>query len=329
MKLMLLIAGLAAVAISALALIGVATGRPAARRYPLYGWLAVATIAAFEVMLALHVAWVATLFTAVMWTAYIAAVDAAVYRRRGDSLLHHGSAFAAMAALSIPAWLIFELYNLRLRNWTYVGVPDDFWPFALGAAWAFATIFPGIFETADLLHCAWAKRLRCRPWQKRARWSWVGLGVVLLAAPLAMPARLAPYLFAPAWAGFIFLLEPLQHALGWPSLLTDLERGRPGRTIALLLAGAICGFFWEFWNYWAAGRWVYIFPILHRYRIFAMPAPGFIGFPPFALECFSLYVVLAASLLPAGSRAVLLPEAILGAGRGATALGTCDQSMLR
>ncbi len=309
MTTMLLAAGLAATALSALALLALALGRPAVRRYPLYGWLGLGAMALFELLLALHVAWLATFFTAVMWTAYIAAVDAAVYRRRGDSLLHRPAGFAAMAALSVPAWLLFELYNLRLRNWAYVGVPHNFWRFALGAAWAFATIFPGIFETADLIHCGWAQRLRCRPWRAGARWSGAVLGAVLLLAPLAAPLRWAPYLFALVWAGFIFLLEPVQRALGWPSLLRDLEAGRPGRALALLLGGAACGFFWEFWNYWAAARWVYVFPILHHDRVFAMPFPGFLGFPPFAIECFGLYGVLAGALLPSAFRLTLLPEA--------------------
>lgn len=304
---MLLALGLAAAAAAALAVVLLARGEPAARRFPAYGWTGLAAMAAFEALLALRVAWLATFFTAVMWTAYIAVTDAAVFRRRGDSMLRHAGGFAAMAMLSIPAWLIFELYNLRLANWVYEGVPRNFWRFALGAAWAFATIFPGIFETADLIHCGWAQRLRCRPWRPGARWRWAAIGAALLLVPLLAPRHLAAYLFALVWAGFIFLLEPVQRALGWPSLLADFEAGRPGRAVALLLGGAICGFFWEFWNFWAGARWVYIFPIFHRYRVFAMPLPGFAGFPPFAIECFGLYVVLSGALLPRACRLALLP----------------------
>jgi hypothetical protein len=312
---MLLFAGLAATAASAVGLVLLVRAQPAVGRFPRFGWVALAAMAAAELMLALHVVWVATFFTALIWTAYIAAADAAVFRLRGGSLLHQGGGFVAMAVLSVPAWLIFELYNVRLRNWAYVGVPHDFWRFALGACWAFATIFPGIFETADLIHSAWARRLRCRPWPRRGYGGWAALGAVLLLAPLRAPAAWAPYLFGLVWAGFVLLLEPLQRALGWPSLLADLEAGRPGRLAALLAGGAICGFFWEFWNYWAAARWVYVFPILHHYRIFAMPFPGFLGFPPFALECFSLYVVLAGALLPPAQRQSLLPEDASGPSR--------------
>lgn len=304
----LLVLGLVAVALCAGALVWLALRRPGVEPYPVYGWCGLAGLAACELLLALHVAWVAEFFTALAWSAYIAIVDAAVYRLRGRSLLtRRAEAFVAMAALSVPGWLVFEAYNLRLRNWVYTGVPGRFWVFALGAVWAFATIYPGIFETAELIHAGWAEKLHWRRWQPRAAWPLVLLGAILLLAPLAAPAAWAPYLFGLAWVGFIFLLDPLNRALGWPSLLDDLARGCPGRGAALLGAGAACGFFWEFWNYWAQGKWQYVFPILHRYRVFEMPVVGFLGFPPFALECFTVYVFLAHALLPRRWRAELFP----------------------
>lgn len=273
-------------------------------RYPWYGWVSLAALAALEwLLLVARAPVIETFFTALIWTAYIGAVDAAVYRWRGDSLLHHGSAFWAMAGLSIPAWLIFEAFNFHLQNWAYVGVPKQFWELALGAGWAFATILPGIIETADLIEAAWAERLRCRRWRRLRTAPLATAGVILLLIPLLLPVHWAAYLFASVWAGFIVLLEPLHRDWGWPSLLADLEAGRPGRLVALLLAGGACGFFWEFWNYWAQARWEYIFPIFQRWRIFAMPIPGFLGFPPFAVECFGLYVLLAHTLLPPSWRA--------------------------
>ncbi|MGH9393743.1 MAG: hypothetical protein ACRD1E_06190 [Terriglobales bacterium] len=301
---MLVEIGVGLAAGSAALLASIALRAPAAAPFPGYGWWGLGAMAGLEALLALRTPGVTAFFTALIWTAYIAAADAAVFRLRGESLLRQGRAFAAMALLSVPIWVIFEIYNLRLRNWDYVGVPGRFWLFALGAGWAFATILPGIFETADLLHCAWASRLRWRPWETSG-WPWMAAGAACLVAPLLAPVRWAPLLFAPVWIGFALLLEPVNRDRGWPSLLLELERGRPGRLLALLASGAICGFFWEFWNYWAGARWEYIFPILHRDRIFAMPAPGFLGFPPFALECFALYVFLAHALLPEEWRARL------------------------
>ncbi|MGH9520877.1 MAG: hypothetical protein ACRD2D_14570 [Terriglobales bacterium] len=310
---MLLGIGLMATAVCAAGLVWLGASGRSAGRWPRYGNAGLIALVVLELLLALRVPVVETFFTAAVWTAYIVAVDAAVRRRRGNSLLGHPGAFAALALLSIPGWLIFEAYNLRLRNWAYVGVPDNFWVFILGAAWAFATIYPGIFETADLIHASWTASWRTRPWLRRRRLErdLFVLGVACLIIPLALPAAWAAYSFALVWAGLIFLLEPLQRRRGWPSLLGDLERGEPGRVAALLLAGAVCGVFWEFWNYRAAARWEYIFPILHRYRIFAMPVPGFLGFPPFAMECFATYVVLSQCLLPPALRADPLPAPIM------------------
>jgi len=65
---------------------------------------------------------------------------------------------------------------------------------------------------------------------------------------------------------------------------------------SLFVSGWVCGWLWEFWNYWAAARWQYTFPIFQSWKIFAMPAPGYLGFLPFALEC-SVMVVFARWLI--------------------------------
>jgi len=91
-----------------------------------------------------------------------------------------------------------------------------------------------------------------------------------------------------AW--FCFLLDPINHRLNRPSILADLAAGRRSRFYSLLIAGWVCGWLWEFWNYWAAAKWHYIFPMFQKWKIFEMPAPGYLGFLPFALECFAMYV---------------------------------------
>jgi hypothetical protein len=199
-----------------------------------------------------------------------------------------------MALLSILCWLVFEAYNLRLANWAYLGVPAAPLARTLGYAWSFATIFPGIFQTADLLAAygvfgRWAWRpFRWTPAQLALS---VVAGLALVTIPLALPPRIGAYLFGAVWLGFIFLLEPINYRLGAPSIFRDLEAGRPARLWQLLAAGLICGLLWEFWNYWAAAKWIYIFPMFQNLKLFEMPLPGFLGFPPFALECFAMYAL--------------------------------------
>jgi hypothetical protein len=47
-------------------------------------------------------------------------------------------------------------------------------------------------------------------------------------------------------------------------------------------------------------------PIMENFKIFEMPVPGYFGFPPFAVECFTMYVfarALAARVMAPSGRA--------------------------
>ena len=261
------------------------------RSLPFYGWLGLASLVAAEWLMFRGVEPVATYFTPMAWTAYILIADAAVLAIAGRSRLHDAPReFAQVALLSIPLWLIFEAYNLRLQNWAYFGVPLS-WPAAiLGYGWSFATIIPGILETADLVAAFdWFPRARPVRFSTISENAMMTIGTLCLSAPLIMPRQVASYLFGPVWVGFALLLDPLNRRLRLPSLLGDLAQGRRDRVLSLLVSGWVCGWLWEFWNYWAAAKWHYTFPIFQNGKIFEMPALGFLGFLPFALECFVMY----------------------------------------
>lgn len=264
--------------------------------YPHYGYLGLAVIIIAEALMFRGAQPVSTFFTAIAWTGYIAVVDAAVFSLAGISLLHgHGRALIAITVVSAPLWLIFEAYNLRLQNWAYINLPRDRAIRYFGYAWAFSTIWPAVLETAYLFRAArlWERNYPPVRFPSRLRDVLPPLGAAMLVLPLLLPRALAPYLFGLVWLGFIFLLDPVNSRLGGASLLDDLEQGRRARLYSLLVAGGICGIFWEFWNYWAFSKWVYVFPILQNAKIFEMPVPGYLGFLPFALEYFAMYVFLA------------------------------------
>ncbi|MGA3295050.1 MAG: hypothetical protein ABSE45_13835 [Candidatus Acidiferrales bacterium] len=265
------------------------------RPFPPHGWLGLFTLAAAEWLMFRRIDPVATYFTPVVWSAWILIADAAVFAITGRSRLNDAPlTLARMALLSIPLWLIFEAYNFRLRNWTYVGVPVA-WPAALlGYAWSFATITPAIFETSDLVQAL----LPPLPSEPRtisavAERAMIACGAICLIAPLVVPQRIAARLFILIWIGFILLLDPLNRHLGLPSFLGDLSEGFSRRFYGFLYSGWICGWLWEFWNNWAPAKWHYTFPMFQQWKIFEMPAPGYLGFLPFALECFTMYVTAA------------------------------------
>jgi hypothetical protein len=109
----------------------------------------------------------------------------------------------------------------------------------------------------------------------------------MLLWPLVWPSQ---YLAAPVWLGFIFLLDPISRRLGAESLIEDSRNGRWDRFRNLMWSGLVCGILWEFWNYWSVAKWHYTVPIMENVKIFEMPLPGYLGFPAFALECFTMYV---------------------------------------
>lgn len=265
---------------------------PRRRAFPLHGWLGLVALAAAEWLMFRRIEPVATFFTPIVWSAYILVADAAVLALTNRSRLNNApETVARMALLSVPLWLIFEAYNFRLQNWTYVGVPLD-WPLKLlGYAWSFATITPAIFETADLVQ-ALLPPLPAEPSKisRAAENVMMFFGAACLIVPLALPRHTASYLFGLVWVGFLLLLDPINRRLELPSFLGDFAEGFRRRFYGFLLAGWVCGWLWEFWNYWAQAKWHYIFPIFQDCKIFEMPAPGFLGFLPFALECFVMYV---------------------------------------
>ena len=272
------------------------------RNLPVYGWVAFMVLIVAEVLMFRRVEPVPTYFTPIAWTAYILLTDAAVLAVSGRSRLHNASGeFVETALLSIPLLLIFEAYNLRLANWTYVGVPLGHVEILFGYAWAFATITPGIFETADLIESfGWFKPSRPLRFPAAAEIGFMVFGALCLVSPLVIPKHIAAYLFGLVWVGFVFLLDPINQRLGLPSILGNFAVGRTSRFWSLMLSGWVCGCLWEFWNYWASAKWHYIFPIMQGSKIFEMPAVGYLGFLPFALDCFVMYVT--ASWIVAGFR---------------------------
>lgn len=266
------------------------TGQPSLKTH---GWLGLAIMGASELFLFSEISFVQTFFTPLVWSGYILFIDSMVYRNKGTSLiLDRPGELACLLPLSVGFWLIFEFYNLYLENWQYVGLPEVISWRLFGYVWAFATIWPAILETAEALE-GW-KRIagwRIRPLRITRGHLLLSFasGIACLIAPLITSPRLAHYLAAPVWVGFIFLLDPLNYRRGRNSLFRDLERGDPQTLFSLLLSGIVCGFLWEFWNYWAGARWYYTIPILGDVKIFEMPILGYLGFPPFAVECYVMY----------------------------------------
>ena len=270
----------------------------------MHGYAGALIIVAAEVLLFSGNQLVGHWFTAIIWTGYILFIDALVYKIQDRSLLVNDRfEFFAVAIISIASWWLFEFYNApRFWNsnlelwWHYHNLEPNLWVRRLGYDWAFATITPAMLETAELFGVTIfrGKTNGARIRLSKSMWCFaVVVGVVGVAVPIIYPNEW----FAPVvWLSFIFLLDPLNALRGWPSIAGDLARGDWRRLFSLLTAGLLCGFLWEFWNYWALSKWTYTVPYFGNTKIFEMPVFGFLGFPPFAIECWAMYIFVRSLL---------------------------------
>ena len=278
------------------------------KRFPDYGWVGIGILAAgFKLVLITEWWFIHTYFTPWMWTGYLLLADALLFRLRGRSWLRpEPGRFFLLLPVSLAFWLLFEAYNLHLRNWSYVGLPTSKLLTLIGYAWSFVTIWPALFLTADLLE-AFGLKARCIPLRvtSNLRRNWLIVGFLLAVLPVLLPRHFAAYTFVLVWIAYVPLCEPLAYGIssggreGWEdqkgggvhSLLRDLETGILTRWVSLGAGGLVCGLLWESWNMLATAKWIYIFPLFQDFKLFEMPLPGYLGFISFAWEAWSMYAV--------------------------------------
>ena len=73
------------------------------------------------VMLILDVEPFSSWFYCFAWWSYILVIDSIVFKRTGQSLLlRRTGEFLFLLPISVVIWVIFEAFNLALKNWHYV-----------------------------------------------------------------------------------------------------------------------------------------------------------------------------------------------------------------
>ncbi|HXM51031.1 MAG TPA: hypothetical protein VN956_24515 [Pyrinomonadaceae bacterium] len=276
------------------------------KRFPPYGYVGILVIGLAEGLLLSGHQLVGHWFTPIVWTGYILFVDALVYKFTGRSLLMTDRLeFLMIAVFSIGVWWLFEFYNAPRfwRSnldlwWHYHNLEQNPFLRRVGYDWAFATIFPLLFLTAELFAATLFKHKSRSLTINFSRPMLIGL-VMVGAAGATGPLLYPSAWFAPViWLSFIFLFDPVNALRGQPSITNDLRHGDWRRLWSLLLSGLVGGVLWEFWNYWAISKWTYTVPFFGDVKIFEMPVLGFLGFPPFAVECWVMYIFLRSLLQP-------------------------------
>jgi len=261
-----------------------------AARPSLQALIGIVIILAAEVFLFAGNMWVKTYFTPLVWTGYIIFIDALVSARKGHSpLTARRREFVLVLPISVVSWYLFEGVNLLLRNWSYVNLPESTPARWLGYAWSYATITPAILVTAELIDALAGERLRDRRAfmiSPRTETAFFLIGLFLFVIVLLFPS---PWLAPLPWISVLLWFEGMNDRLGIGSLAEMFRVGDYGLFVSLLISGALCGVLWESWNFWALTKWNYHVPYLPGVKLFEMPLLGYLGFPPFALECFLLY----------------------------------------
>src|SRR5882672_5693685 len=246
-----------------------------------------------------------TWFYVLAWYPTLIILDEVVVLLGGESLLARPHQLALMLWWSAVIWFLFEAINFRLRDWYYVFLPAGRLERWLGITVSLATVVPAVLLPERLLDRLGVWRdLRLRGFTLEPQHleiaGWVGWG--LLAAVLAFPR----YLYPLTWGAVWLIAEPLLYRRDPAhSLSADMTQGSWGRIARLMAAGLFAGVLWESFNAMARGRWIYTVPFLEHLKIFEMPLVGFLGFPFFALEVWSLYHLVA----PHTNRRTLLGSA--------------------
>src|SRR2546426_6027793 len=234
-----------------------------------------------------------TWFYVLAWYPTLIILDELVVLLGGESLLARPRELATMLWWSGVIWLVFEAITFRRGDWYYVFLPAGRLERWLGITVSLATVVPAVLLPERILDRLGVWRdlrsrsfaLGPRPWRIAG---WVGWG--LFAAVLAVPR----YLYPLTWGAVWLIAEPLLYRRDPErSLFAEIARGSWGRIARLMAAGLFAGVLWESFNALARGRWIYTVPFLEHWKIFEMPLVGFLGFPFFALEVWSLYHVLA------------------------------------
>jgi hypothetical protein len=123
-------------------------------------------------------------------------------------------------------------------------------------------------------------------WMLSKRIAWILL--VVSAIGLAAVGVWPNALFSLLWLAPLVLITALQIIMGEASILNGPATGDWRELWQVALAGLVCGFFWEMWNYQSLAHWEYSVPFVHRFEIFHMPLLGYSGYLPFGLECLAV-----------------------------------------
>lgn len=267
------------------------TSRPRAGIFPLLAGIALLAIGIWGLWQ--DIGLIAQPFYAFAWWGFILILDGFIALKRGNSLLTtRWRHILPLLFWSVTFWYFFELLNLRYQNWYYVGVYKSVIPRFVFSVACFATVLIGMFETYEALTTLGLFRnWKGQPGKLPV---WVSYAVQCVGATMVtLSLVFSTYLAPLVWGSVSFLVDPWNYRRGARSVLKDFEQRDYGLVARLLLAGFICGGYWESMNFFAPQKWIYTVRGLENFKLFEMPLLGFLGFPALVLDGMAVYGMMS------------------------------------
>jgi len=278
---------------------GLPLNTPSRGRFPWWGWLGLAVLAAgWALSWNYRFGWFprpsarvqVQLSYAPVWAGFILLVNALCVKRSGHSpMTDHPWAYAATFPASSLFWWFFEYLNRYVWNWYYLGISElGAAEYVVYASICFASVLPGVCAVAALLHTfpvfddrVFSGMARVDLRSPACR---VFLGA-LAATGLCGIVFFPDYTYPLLWISPVAVFLLVQFMMKERSVLDPVADGNWSVFIRFAVAALVCGFCWETWNYYALAKWVYAVPWAHRFQIWEMPLVGFAGYLPFGVEC--------------------------------------------
>lgn len=287
--------------------------------FPWWGWLGTGMVAVFWFLAWNRFAFFTplqryTFFP--LWLGCILVLNGLSCRRRGSCLLRSRPRFFFfLFPASALFWWYFEYLNRFVQNWYYIaGGEVSAAEYVVHASLCFSTVLPAVVSAEELLGTFPRLTAPFRRWRPIPVPAGKGTGLPLVGAAVLSLALLAvlPDVFFPlVWIAPLLVLVGFQLTAGRLTVFDGLREGDWRRIVVPALAALLCGFLWEMWNWKSLAHWQYSIPFVHRFRIFAMPLPGYAGYLPFGLECVAA-AALIRERLPEGERESEEPAAGTG-----------------
>jgi hypothetical protein len=225
-----------------------------------------------------------------LWIGFIVVVNAHVHRLSNSAPLYKTPwRFFGLFLVSAVFWWGFEYLNRFTENWIYVGAAGvSALHYYLHGSLCFSTVLPAVYSVYLWLYCFDGLHRRFYlgpklPFLKKALFGYFCLltGVLGMIGVGIFPEIAYPFL----WLGPVLIYGGIRLTFGVSDGLSAWARG-DWRWVAFWgLAGLICGFFWEMWNFPSLLKWQYEISFFNGWQVFEMPLLGYLGYLPFGVFC--------------------------------------------